>query len=241
MSSFAKNITAVRASGDTSDSLAGLLVGGVSASASSTSESGVSLAASSDIFSQVLSSATSMVEAERSMVVTTYEDSEQITVTSRLLKNYNNCRAVTYYIRRVNEVYGLTTRVKSTRWRIALRGSQFGEWQTQADLGTLPADLQKFIQAQLAQLPQVGTEVKGPECVSLPSDGTVYEAELAHCCSCDPEREAELLIALEKAKNESRKLCLEAEVLALEVQRRKALLASGNLAPFDPAPGAPTG
>jgi len=176
-----------------------------------------------------------MVEAERSLVITTYEDTEQINVTSRLLKNYNNCRAVTYYIRRVNEVYDLFTSVRSVRWRIGTTGGQFSDWQTEVGLSSLPADLQKFIKAELAKLPQPGTEVKGATCVSIPSDGTVYEAELAHCASCDPEREAEVMIALERAKSESRKLCLEAELLSLEVERRKALLAKADLSSFEPA------
>ena len=74
----------------------------------------------------------------------------------------------------------------------------------------------------------------------MPTDGAVYDAELAHCCSCEPEREALLLIDIEKAKNESRKLSIEAELLEMEVQRRKALIAKGDLNPFEPVPATTT-
>ena len=64
--------------------------------------------------------------------------------------------------------------------------------------------------------------------------GTVYNPELANCCSCEPERAAAIDIQLEKQKAEARKLCFEAELLQLEIERRHLLLKKGELAPFDP-------
>ena len=67
----------------------------------------------------------------------------------------------------------------------------------------------------------------------------VYDPELANCCALDPELEEAALIKLEREQAEAQKIGLEAQLLALEVQRRQMLLAAGNLAPFEPAPVAP--
>ena len=72
-----------------------------------------------------------------------------------------------------------------------------------------------------------------PRPISLPTDGTVYDPELAHCCSCEPERAAAIAIRLEKQKAEALKECLEAQQLQLEIERRKLLLQRGELGPFN--------
>lgn len=46
-----------------------------------------------------------------------------------------------------------------------------------------------------AALPRPSEEVTDARQVTLPTDGTLYEAELAHCSSCDPMREAQLRVA----------------------------------------------
>lgn len=48
-----------------------------------------------------------------------------------------------------------------------------------------------------------------------------------------PERAAAIEIQLEKQKVEALKLCLEAQMLELELQRRRKLLEKGELAPFE--------
>jgi len=221
----------------------GLLGSGPSVSDSvSSSQTQTNIEAVSGRFSEVLSSASTLVEAERSLVISTFEDKEHVEITSRVLKNNNDCRAITYYIRRVNEVYDLHTTIKSIRYRIYdVRQNHFSDWHDISDLNGLSTQLVNFIKSEADKLPKIGSEVKGASCISIPTDGSVYEAELAHCSSCDPEREAQLLIALEKSKNESRKLCMEAELLEMEVQRRKALIAKGDLSSFDAAPAAPGG
>ena len=75
--------------------------------------------------------------------------------------------------------------------------------------------------------------------ISLPTDGTVYDPELAHCCSCEPQREAAMQIQLEKQKAEAWKACLDAQMLELELKRRSMLLDQGQLAPFE-VPQTPT-
>jgi hypothetical protein len=56
----------------------------------------------------------------------------------------------------------------------------------------------------------------------------------------DPELEQEGRIKLEREQAEAQKLGLELQLMALEVQRRQALLAAGTLAPFEPQPPATT-
>jgi hypothetical protein len=44
------------------------------------------------------------------------------------------------------------------------------------------------------------------------------------------------MIKLEREQAEAQKIGLEIQLMALEVQRRQALLAAGTLAPFEVAP-----
>jgi thermitase len=55
----------------------------------------------------------------------------------------------------------------------------------------------------------------------VPTDGTLYEAELAHCASCEPVRLAEDQVRLEQLRLQARRACLETELLELEVERRR--------------------
>ncbi len=75
--------------------------------------------------------------------------------------------------------------------------------------------------------------VEHPRPISLPTDGAVYDPELAHCSSCDPEREAALSIKLEREKAEALKACREAQLLEVELERRRLLLRKGDLTPFE--------
>jgi thermitase len=78
--------------------------------------------------------------------------------------------------------------------------------------------------------------VRDPRELTLPTDGTVYEAELAHCSSCEPVREAEELVRLEQLRLEARKACLENELVSLELERRRALVGSTNAVPLELKP-----
>jgi hypothetical protein len=96
----------------------------------------------------------------------------------------------------------------------------------------LPDDLRKRFEEFLRDAPRVGEDWRDRRSITLPTDGTLYEAELAHCSSCEPEREAEVLIGVELQRLESRRRCLEVELLALELERRRALVASGSAEPL---------
>lgn len=191
----------------------------------------------SEEFSQTVATASQQVDAERSIVVSTFEDAEAVNITSREIKNPNDCRAVTYFVRRVNEVYEMSTKVISISWaafqqRLRTTANVQLQFRPIDDLRDVDKELLREIKEALTLLPKVGEVVESPRPITLPTDGLLYEAELAHCSSCEPEKVAAAQIALEKAKAEALKACCDAELCRLEVRRRKLLLEKGNLATF---------
>ena len=55
-------------------------------------------------------------------------------------------------------------------------------------------------------------------------------------CALDPELEKASLIKLERGQAEPQKADLQVWLMALEIQRRQALLAAGTLTPFETLP-----
>jgi hypothetical protein len=204
--------------------LFGLPSGGTSSSVDSqtTAASGSSVQRASDDFSQAAVTSAQATEAERSTVVSTFEESEHQETTRRTLHNANECYAVTYYVRSVNEVYKASTRVTNIEWRAD--NSRFG-WRAVDDLEEVPEDVVDTIRRLVEQLPRREDEVVSQRIITLPTDGTLYEAELAHCSSCEPSREEAMRIELEVARLGARRACLEAELLELEIERRRGLAA----------------
>ena len=178
-------------------------------------------------------SATQQVDAERSLVISTFEDQESVDTTSRTLVNNNKCRAVTYFVRRVLECYVLKTTVHSIQWKSRGDDRQGNRWSSIDDANGLKDAELKLFRHHIGMLPRVGSALQAPMMLTIPTDGAIYEPELAHCSSCEPARELEIQLELEKCKNEARKGCLEAELLALELERRRALLKQGSLDPFE--------
>jgi thermitase len=82
----------------------------------------------------------------------------------------------------------------------------------------------------------VGEVIEQPTTLSVPTDGVVFDPELAHCCSLDPDLEQAELIRLEREQAEAQRIGLQIQLMTLEVQRRQALLAAGTLDPFEPSP-----
>jgi hypothetical protein len=168
-----------------------------------------------------------------------YEDSETVSTTQRTLVNNNRCYAVNYFVRKVLDVYVSTTTVTLVTFQVTV-GNYMSAVLTPAQIGQVEATYQKAVGAVLKGLPTVGEVVQQPTLLTVPTDGVVYDPELAHCCAQDPELEQEIRIKLEREQAEAQKIGLEIQLMALEVQRRQALLAAGTLAPFEPAPPAPT-
>ena len=188
-------------------------------------------------FQQTLQTATQQIEAERSIVVSTFEESEHREATSRTIVNENACRAVAYYMRRVLECYELVTRVVEISWRGRSANREvFGPWRPLDDLSGAEKHCIEFVKRMMEELPRVGEQVAAPRTFTVPTDGTLLNAELAHCSSCEPERAARIRVELVQAHSEARRLCAEAELLELEVQRRRALLEQEAFQPFENLP-----
>ena len=225
-------------SGSFGGGLAGALgfpSGSASKQTSVTDHTMLRIGAVAQTFNQSVVQASQMTHAERSVVVSNYEDTEVANITRRTIQNDNECRAVTYFIRKIMELWALSSKVLEISYRIVAPNLP-AEWHSLDDLAWLPAALQSQVKDAAKNLPKVDEVVVAPRPISLPTDGTVYDPELAHCCSCEPQREAAIQIRLEKQKAEALKACLELQQLELELKRRQMLLDNGELGPFTPAP-----
>lgn len=196
--------------------------GDVAASASIATNSYFDVASVSEHFSHVAETSALAVETERSVVVSTFEEQESSRATARTLRNSNDCRAVTYFIRRVFEIYELRTRI------VAIEIQLRDQW---VDLRAMPEALRDAVKKFLAKI-DLGAAHDPRVEIALPTDGLLYEAELAHCCSCDCEQEAKTRLSLENAQ-------LENLNLRLEAARRQKRLDAGELDPFEPPAPAP--
>jgi thermitase len=114
-------------------------------------------------------------------------------------------------------VYEASTRVESIEWRL-----DEAPWRSLDDRDGLPDEVGKALERIVRDLPRRGEDGRDPREILLPTDGTLYEAELAHCSSCEPMREEAMSIRLEQERIRARRSCLEAELLALELERRRA-------------------
>ncbi|HWM08744.1 MAG TPA: S8 family serine peptidase [Solirubrobacteraceae bacterium] len=225
-STYFDTLTSVRASGDVSVSAGGGLAGffgapsvegEFSTEAETTIASGASITTVSDQFAQNAVTASQATDAERSIVISRFEEAEHVGTTSRKFRNHNECYAVTYYVRRVDEVYETWTRVESVEWRV-------GDlpWRDAGDLEGLDDELLHRLKEAAERLPRPGELIQNRREITLPTDGTLYEAELAHCSSCEPMHEEAMRIRLERERVHARRECLETELLALELERRRA-------------------
>jgi hypothetical protein len=125
----------------------------------------------------------------------------------------------------VLEVYRLTTRIRSLYWRVALRNGAgpTSPWRFVDDLDGVNDATRNAIETFVRSLER--DVVRSQHDITVPTDGTLYETELAHCSSCEPVKEAEHLVELEKAR-------AEAALVEAEAQRRQARIAAGQLDPF---------
>ena len=212
--------------------LIGLPSGGTTSQLAVTDHNLLKTSVVSDQFNQSIIQASQMTHAERSVVVSTYAETDAQDITSRTLENDNACRAVTYFVRKIVELYAVSTVVADISYRIIAPNFP-SDWHSANDLGWLPAAIQAQIKAILQLLPKVGDVTEQEKPISLPTDGTVYDPELAHCSSCEPEREAATEIELRKQQAEALKACLDVQLLELELERRRLLLQNGELAPFE--------
>jgi subtilisin family serine protease len=225
-STYVDTLTDIRARSDVSVSAGGGLAGffggptvrgEFSTDVETTIASGASTRIVAEQFTQNAVTASQATDAERSVVVSRFEESEHQATTRRVLRNDNDCYAVTYYVRRVNEVYEALTRVVAIEWRL-----DDGPLRSIDDLANAPKDVVRALEQAIEELPRRGDVIRDQREITLPTDGTLYEAELAHCSSCEPTREERHRIQLEQERLRARRACLENELLALEIERRRA-------------------
>ena len=216
-------------------------LGGASTSSSKSSSSGSSSAVdlstqtSANQFLSLAQQASQYTDLQRSITISSYEDTETVSTTQRTVVNNNICYAVTYFVRKVLDVYVITTKVTAVTFQVTA-ANYVSPVLTPAQIGLLPAQYQKAVEAALKGLPTVGEVIEQPTVLTVPTDGVVYDPELAHCCALDPELEEAARIKLEREQAETQKIGLQIQLMALEVQRRQALLAAGTLTPFETPP-----
>jgi hypothetical protein len=209
--------------------------GGESSSSGSSSAADLSVQNSANQFQSVTQQASQYTDLQRSITISSYEDSETVSTTQRTLVNNNACYAVTYFVRKVLDVYVLTTKVIAVTVQVTV-DNYVSPVLTPAQIDQLPQQYQKAVEAALKGLPVVGDSVEQTSVITVPTDGVVYDPELAHCCAQDPALDQAEMIKLERAQAEAQKIGLEIQLMALEVQRRQALLAAGTLTPFEAPP-----
>jgi hypothetical protein len=209
--------------------------GGSSNTSSSSSATDLSAETSSNQFLSLAQQAAQYTDVQRSITVSSYEDSQTVSTTQRTLVNNNQCYAVNYFVRKVLDVYVSTTKVTAVTFQVKA-GNYTSAVLTPAQIGQLESQYRTAVKALLQGLPTVGTVVEHPTVLTVPTDGVVYDPELAHCCAQDPALEQATLIKLEREQAEAQKIGLQVQLMALEVQRRQALLAAGTLTPFQTLP-----
>jgi hypothetical protein len=216
-------------------------LGGASTSSGKSSSSGSSSAVdlstqtSANQFLSLAQQAAQYTDVQRSITISSFEDSETVSTTQRTVVNNNICYAVTYFVRKVLDVYVSTTKVTAVTFQVTA-GNYVSPVLTPAQIGQLMAQYRTAVAAILKGLPTVGEVIEQPTVLTVPTDGVVYDPELAHCCALDPALEQAARIKMEREQAEAQKVGLEIQLMALEVQRRQALLAAGTLTPFETPP-----
>src|SRR5450631_844038 len=213
----------------------GVSGGSGASSKSSSSTADLSTQTSANQFLSLAQQASQYTDLQRSITVSSFEDTETVSTTQRTLVNSNICYAVNYFVRKVLDVYELTTKVTAVTFQVTA-GNYVSAVLTPAEIGQVEAQYRAAVKAIILTIPAVGETVEQPIVVTIPTDGVVYDPELAHCCALDPELEQGALIKREREQAEAQRIGLEVQLMALEIQRRQALLAAGTLAPFQPAP-----
>ena len=83
---------------------------------------------------------------QRSITISTFEDTESVSTTQRTLVNNNACYAVNYFVRKVLDVYAVTTRVIAVTFQVKA-GKSVSAILTPDEIGQLPAALKAPVAA----------------------------------------------------------------------------------------------
>ena len=148
-------------------------------------------------------------DLQRSITISSYEDSERVLTTQRTLINNNACYAVNYFVRKVLDVYGSTTKVTSVTIQVTA-GNYVSAVLTPAEVDQVEAQYRSAVEALLAGLPTVGEVVEQPTTLSVSKSYLLFalhRRQPAHCCALDPDwLDQATLIRLECEQAEAQKI-----------------------------------
>jgi hypothetical protein len=127
--------------------------GGGGTSSSSSSSSGVDLSTqtSANQFLSVAQQAAQYTDLQRSITVSSYEDTQTVSTTQRTLVNNNFCYAVTYFVRKVLDVYVSTTKVTAVTFQVTA-DNYVSPVLTPAQIGQVLAQYQAAVAACVVAL-----------------------------------------------------------------------------------------
>ena len=92
---------------------------------------------------------------------------------------------MTYFVRKVLDVYVSTTTVTSVTFEVTV-GNYVSGVLTPGQIGQVDAAYRAAVEAILKRTAR-GRRGGPAAHLSVPTDGVVYDPELAHCCALDPE------------------------------------------------------
>ena len=95
---------------------------------------------------------------------------------------------MTYFVRKVLDVYVMTTKVIAVTFQVRV-GNYLSPILTPAQIKQVESQYVSAVETILKTLPTVGEVVEQPTRLAVPTDGVVYDPELAHCCARDPQLE----------------------------------------------------
>ena len=136
-------------------------------SSSHSSVNDLSTHPSSDQFVSTAEQASQYTDMQRSITISTFEDTESVSTTQRTLVNNNACYAVNYFVRKVLDVYVVTTKVIAVTFQV--KAAKFvSPVLTPDEIMQLPAALRAPVAAILKGLPKVGEVVEHPRVLTVP-------------------------------------------------------------------------
>lgn len=125
---------------------------------------GASVRSACEAFTRSAVIASRAIAAERLLSISNPE--HDMPGTNQIIMNRSSADAVTCFIRRVDEVYDIASRVVCVQWRT---GDE--PWRALDDLYGLRSELRELFDYTIPKLPSVGETVRGEGNILLPADG----------------------------------------------------------------------
>lgn len=227
---YGEEIKRERSSKSASASAFGLFGGSASSSSDTISHSGFDMQASSSRFALLAQSASHAVETERSIVISNYEEADHREALARVIENKNECKAVTYYFRRIYDCYVFTSHIEDIEIYVA----RLKRWISISEIGreNIAKDCKDEINKMMELWKKSREPVTCKKEILIPADGTVVETELAYCSSCDEGQQSQIKLDNQLKETTIMQRQAETKLIELEAERRGKLLKADNLEPF---------